>query len=82
VRRLHGAFANFYFDRTPNDLGDLIFTEIDGERFRSTWRRIVGRADLLSRLQDCSQSAHKDDPFSVPEFLQSAESRRNSAIFR
>jgi integrase len=29
-------------------------------------------ADLLSRLQDCSQSAHKGDPFTVPEVLQSA----------
>jgi len=28
-------------------------------------------ADLLSRLQDCSQSAHKDDPFTIPEHLLS-----------
>jgi len=38
-------------------------------------------ADLLSRLQNCSQFAHKDDPFTISEFLRSAESKQESSRF-
>lgn len=37
-------------------------------------------ADLLARLRDCSQSAHRGDPFALPEFLQRSETALESEM--